>query len=170
MIPTRQATMRTGGSTSVALVVALITGVLLATPADRAAAAAGRSISVPIAGTVDGQPESVALAGTIEIASLLVADPDGSSPKERLSLKLVGVVGAGVQTGAKYVASGEENLVRPVVASDHLDIMFPFFRATVDGPLSARSAEASIVLTFDLLTGGITKATASFSAPRVLNR
>lgn len=159
MIPTR----------SLVLVVALFAGVVLTTPADLAAAAS-RSISVPIAGTVDGQPESVALAGTIEIASLLVTDTNGSSPKERLSVKLVGVVGAGLQTGAKYVASGEENLVRPVIASDHIEIMFPFFPATVDGPLSARTAAASIVLTYDLLTGGITKATASFSAPKVLNR
>ena len=170
MMPNREATMRTGGSTSLALVVALLTGVLLATPADRAAAASSRSLSVPIAGTVDGQPESVALAGTIEIASMLVTDTSGSTPKERLGLKLVGVSGAGLQTGAKYVAAGEENLVRPVVASDHIEVMFPFYRATVDGPLSARSASASIVLTFDLLTGGVTKATASFSAPKVLTR
>lgn len=162
--------MRTGRSTSFVLVVALLTGVLLATRADVPAAASSRTISVPIAGTVDGQPESVALAGTIEIASMLVTDTSGSTPKERLGLKLVGVSGAGMQTGAKYVASGEENLVRPVVASDHIEVRFPFYRATADGPLSARSATASIVLTFDLLTGGITKATASFSSPKVLSR
>jgi hypothetical protein len=152
------------------LVVALLTGVLLATRADVPAAAFNRTVSVPIVGTVAGQPEGVALAGTIEIASTLVTDANGSSPKERLALKLVGVSGAGVVTGAKYVAVGEESLVRPLAATDHLEIMFPFFRATVDGPLSARTAAASIVLNVDLLTGGILKASASFSAPNVSAR
>jgi hypothetical protein len=162
--------MRTCRPTSFVLVVALLTGVVLATRADVPAAAVGPRISVPIVGTVDGRPESVALAGTIEIASLLVTDTNGSSPRERIALKLVGVSGAGVVTGAKYVASGEENLVRPLVASDQIEVMFPFFRATVDGPLSARSAAASMVLNFDLLSGTITKATATFSTPKVLAR
>jgi len=162
--------MRTRRSTSSVFVLALLTGVLLAARADVPAAAVSRTVSVPIAGTVAGPPETVALAGTIEIASLLVTDTSGDSPKQRLSLKLVGVSGAGLVTGAKYVATGEESLVRPLAATDQMEIMFPFFRATVDGPLSARSAAASIVLTFDLLTGGITKATASLSAPKVLNR
>jgi hypothetical protein len=164
MKPFREATMRTR-STSFVLVV--ITGVLVATRADVPAAALSPAISVPIVGTVDGQPESVALAGTIQIANMLVTDTNGSSPKERLSMKLVGVSGAGVVTGAKYVASGEENLVRPLVASDHIEVMFPFFRATADGPLTARTAAASMVFNFDLLTGAITKATASFSTPTV---
>ena len=161
--------MRTCRSTSFVLV-ALLTGVLLATRADVPAAASTPRLSVPIVGTVDGQPESVALAGTIEIANTLVTDTNGSSPKERLSLKLVGVSGAGVVTGAKYVASGEESLVRPLVASDHIEVMFPFFRATADGPLSARPVAASMVFNFDLLTGTITKATASFATPKVLAR
>jgi hypothetical protein len=170
MIPMREATMRTCRSTSFALIVALLTAVLLATRADVPASALSPRISVPIVGTVDGRPESVALAGTIEIANMLVTDTNGGSPKERLSLKLVGVTGAGVVSGAKYVASGEENLVRPLAASDHIEVMFPFFRATADGPLSARSVAASIVFNFDLLTGAITKATASFSTPKVLAR
>ena len=162
--------MRTCRSTSSVFVVALLTGVLLATRADVPAAALSRTVSVPIAGTVSGQPEAVVLAGTIEIASTLVIDTSGNLPKERVSLKLVGVSGSGTVTGAKYVATGEENLVRPLAATDHFEIMVPFFRATLDGPLSARSAAASIVLNFDLLTGGITSATASFSAPQVSAR
>lgn len=160
--------MRTCRSIFSVFVVALLILVPLTTRAD--VAVVSRTISVPIIGTVAGQPEGVALAGTIEIASLLVTDTSGSTPKERLGLKLVGVSGAGLQTGAKYVASGEESLVRPVVASDHIEIMFPFYRATRDGPLSARSATASIVLNFDVLTGAVTKAAASFSAPKLLNR
>lgn len=157
--------MRTCRSTSFVLVVALLTGILLATRADVPAAALSPSISVPIVGIVAGQPESVALAGTIQIANLLVTDENGNSPKERLSLKLVGVSGAGMLSGAKYVAIGDESLVRPLVASDQIVIMFPFYRATANGPLSARSAAASIVLNFDLVTGALTKATAGFSAP-----
>jgi hypothetical protein len=50
--------------------------------------------------------------------------------------------------------------------TDHLDIMFPFYQASV-GPRSARSAMASITLKFDLVTGSITGATATFSSPRL---
>jgi hypothetical protein len=168
MIPIREATMRNWRSTCSVLVLALLTGALVATSADVPAAAFTRSVTAPIAGTVTGQPESVALAGTIEIMSTRVSDEDGGSPKERLSLKLVGVSGAGAVTGAKYVATGEQSLVRRMVASDQIVIMFPFYRATVDGPLSARSAAVSITLNFDLLTGAVTNVTASFSTPRVL--
>lgn len=159
--------MRTCRSTFSVLGVALLTAVMLATRADVSTAAFSPGISVPIVGIVAGRPESVALAGTIQIANMLVTDENGSSPKERLSLKLVGVSGGGMLSGAKYVAIGDESLVRPLVASDQIVIMFPFYRATVHGPLSARSAAASIVLNFDLVTGALTKATAGFSAPTV---
>lgn len=163
--------MRSCRSTSSVLVVALLTAVVLTTRADVPAAAFfTRSISLPIVGTVAGQPESVTLAGTIEIANTLVTDENGNAPRQRLSLKLVGVSGAGLLTGATYVATGESSLVRPLAATDRLEIMFPFFRATADGPLSARSAAASIVLNVDLLTGGITTASASFAAPNISGR
>ena len=167
MIPISEATMTTCRSTFAVFAVALLTGAVLAVGADAPAAAFARRVTVPIVGTVDGQPESVALSGEIEIASTLVTDAV-DSPKERLSLKLVGVSGVGLVTGAKYVATGEQSLVRLLVATDQLDLTFPFYRATADGPLSARTAAASITLNFDRLTGTVTKVTASFSTPKPL--
>lgn len=162
--------MTTARSTSTVLRVATAVALVLATRADLPAAVARTVVNVPIAGIVSGGPESVALAGTIAIVATPVTDQVDNSPKQRLALKLVDVSGAGLVSGAKYVAAGEDSLVRPLAASDRIEIMFPFFPATVDGPLSARSAAASIGLTFNLLTGGITEANASFSAPAVLGR
>jgi hypothetical protein len=163
-----EATMRTRRSTFGVVAAALLVGVALATRADVPAAAFSRTVTIPIVGTVEGLPESVALSGKIEIVSTVVSDQVDGSPKTRLSVRLVGVSGAGVVTGAKYVAAGEQSLVRRLSTSDRLDITFPFFRATVDGPLSARSAVASITLNYDLLTGAVTKATAAFSTPKML--
>ena len=71
--------MRTCRSIFSVFVVALLILVPLTTRAD--VAVVSRTISVPIIGTVAGQTEGVALAGTIEIASLLVTDTSGSTPK-----------------------------------------------------------------------------------------
>lgn len=162
--------MRTAGSTSTVLILATVVAFVLATDADLRAAVVARTVNVPIAGIVAGAPESVVLAGTLAIVATPVTGQVDGSPKQRLVLKLVDVSGAGLVSGAKYVAAGEASLVRPLAASDRIEIMFPFYPATVEGPLSARSAAATIVLDVDLPTGGIARATASLSAPKILGR
>jgi hypothetical protein len=90
-----------------------------------------------------------------------------ATPKVRLAITLVDVSGVGLTSGAKYVAVGEDRILRLLSLSDRLEIMFPFYRATTDGPLSARSAMASMTLTFNLVTGALTGATATFSSPKL---
>ena len=101
------------------------------------------------------------------IVSTVVIDPLLTSPKERIAITLVDVSGVGLTSGAKYVAVGEDRLLRRLALSDQIEIMFPFYRATPDGRLSARSAMASITLKFDLPTGALTGATATFSSPKL---
>jgi hypothetical protein len=138
----------------------------LAGSGDAPAAALTASITIPISGIVDGQPESVSLSGNLLIESTLVQDPLLTTPKERLTFKLVSVTGVGMTSGQKYVATGEDRLLRLLALSDHLDLMFPFYRQS-DGPRSARAAMASITLKFDLVTGAVTGVTATFTSPKL---
>lgn len=124
------------------------------------------SLTIPIAGTVNGLTESVSLSGSAEIVSTLVLDPLlGTLPRELISIKLINVSGLGLSTGTSYVATGEDVLLRLLATSDLIEITFPFYPDTPDGASSARSALASITLNFDLLTGALTGGTAGFSTP-----
>ncbi|PYQ86269.1 MAG: hypothetical protein DMG02_24605 [Acidobacteria bacterium] len=152
---------------SVLVILSFIAIVMLTGSGDAPAAALATSVTVPISGNVDGLPESVSLSGSLSIASTFVTDPLLATPKVRLVIKLVDVSGVGLTSGAKYVAVGEDRILRLLSLSDRLEIMFPFYRATTDGRLSARSAMATITLKFDLLTGSLTGATATFSSPKL---
>src|SRR5256712_3209954 len=159
--------MRTRRTKSALVVLSFLAAVLLASSGDAPAVPLATSVAIPIAGTVDGAPESVSLAGTLSIVNTLVIDPLLTSPRERISITLVNVSGVGLTSGAKYVAVAEDRLLRRLALSDHIEIMFPFYPATPDGRLSARSAMASITLKFDLPTGALTGATATFSSPKL---
>jgi len=158
--------VRSRRTKSALVVLSCLAVALLAGSGDAPAAALATSLTIPIAGTVDGSPESVSLSGSLSIVTTLVIDPLLTSPKERIAIKLVDVSGTGLTSGAQYVAVGENRLLRPLALSDQLDLMFPFYRAP-DGQLSARSAMASITLKFDLVTGSLTGATATFSSPKL---
>jgi hypothetical protein len=158
--------MRIRRAKSAVVVLSFLAALALAGSGDVSAAAPAASITVPISGTVDGGPESVSLSGSLQIASTLVADTTVTTRKVRLTIELVNGSGTGLTSGAKYVMTGEDRLLRPLALSDHVDLMFPFFRAT-EGARSARSAMASVTLKFDLLTGSLTGATATVSSPRL---
>jgi hypothetical protein len=153
--------------TSAVLILLLLAAILLTTRADLPAAGLATSVTVPIAGIVDGAPESVSLSGSIQITSTFIMNPLLATPRELLAITIVNVSGVGLTTGANYVATGESNLLRRLAILDQFEIMVPLFPATPDGPLSARSAMASITLTFDLTTGALTGATARLSAPKL---
>jgi hypothetical protein len=158
--------MRIRRTKSAVVVLSFLVALSLAGGGVAPAAALATTITIPISGTVDGGPESVSLSGSLQIASTLVVDPLLAAPKVRLVIKLVNGSGVGLTSGAKYVAAGEDRLLRQLALSDHLDIMFPFFRAT-SGAQSARSAMASMTLNFNLATGSVTGATATFSSPKL---
>jgi len=158
--------MRTRRTKSAALVVSFFAVLSLAGSGGAPAATLTTSMTVPISGTVDGGPESVSLSGSLSIVTTFVTDPLLTVPKELLTIKVVNVSGVGLTSGATYIATGEDRLTRTLALTDHLDIMFPFYRASI-GPRSAQSAMASITLRFDLVTGTLTAATAAFSSPRL---
>jgi hypothetical protein len=159
--------MRTHRSKHALFVLSLLTTVLLTGSTHSTAASVTSTVTVPISGVISGGPaENVSLSGSVQIVSTLVLDPLlGSPPRERLSIKLVNVSGVGLSTGARYVATGEDAVLRLLKVSDLVEIAFPFYRDTPNGRSSARSALAGITLQFNLLTGALTGATASFSTP-----
>lgn len=122
-------------------------------------ASSGTSI-VPYSGTVDGPQESIFLSGYVLIKMMVVRDPDfGKTPTVRLDIDLSNVTGVGLKTGATYVASGNQDLVRPLAATDVVEITFAVVpnRAA----MSTRTALASFAFNFNVATGTFIQATAS---------
>jgi hypothetical protein len=158
--------MKSRQSTSARFVLSWVAAVCLAGSGDAPAAALETSLTIPISGTVNGGAESVALSGSLRIVSTVVSDTTLASPKERLVITLVGVSGVGLISGAQYVATGEDRLLRQLSPSDHVDVMFPFYRIG-KGPRAARSAAASVTLTFDVRARSLTGATATFGSPKL---
>jgi hypothetical protein len=132
--------MNSRRSTSTLFVLSVVAVLAVAGSGDAPAAALESRLTVPISGTVDGGAEGVSLSGSLLIVS--------------------------AASGARYVVTGEDRLLRPLSASDHLDVLFPFYRVS-DGPGSARSAMASITLTFDLPARSLKSATATLGAPKL---
>jgi len=75
------------------------------------------------------------------------------------------VSGQGLSTGATYVTESQEEVMRPLVASDQVEITFPLYSEGLGGLTSARAGLASFTLTFDVGTGALTGGTATISTP-----
>jgi len=129
-------------------------------------ALAASTAVVPISGTVDGVPESVYFSGLAEIATTLMTDPDlGTRPGVMLSIDLHNVTGQGLATGATYVSTAQDQVIRRLVSADRIEISFPFHPSVPGGETSARGALASFSLTFDLRTGEVTGGGGTVSSP-----
>lgn len=162
--------MNTAHSRFKSLVLALLAAVLASLAWHSAFAQASRKISnivVPIAGTVQVGEETIAFSGQARVTSALVTDPDFGGPRSViLAIDLLNVFGVGQSTGDKYVARGEEKLIRLLESSDLIEVAFPVFRFPVrpgatalDNPLVA-----SIDLEFDNGNGQLREGNARFSA------
>ena len=159
--------MKSRQSKSILFVLTFVAVLAAAGSSDTPAAALESRLTIPISGTVDGGAESVSLSGSLLIVSAAVAaDATLASPKTRLAIRVVNVSVVGLMSGAIYIATGEDRLLRQLSPSDHLDVLFPFYRAS-DGPGAARPAMASITLTFDLPARSLKSATATFGAPKL---
>ena len=120
------------------------------------------SNTIPYSGTVDGPPESVFLSGLVQITFVVTRDPDrGKRPSVLLDIDLSNVSGVGLRTGTKYVTSGGQRLIRRLVATDVVEVTFPFFPSGPGGSALARQALASFTVTYDVATGRVMSATAS---------
>ena len=124
------------------------------------------NINLPIAGTVNGATEKVAVSGRVQIASTFVLDDLlVEPPREVISIRLVKVTGVGLSTGATYTVTGQTVLVRPLVLSDVVELTFPLVPDAAGHAAEARSVLAPLTLKFDVLRGALTGGTARFSTP-----
>jgi hypothetical protein len=124
--------------------------------------AASNTTTIAYSGTVDGSPESVYLSGLVQITMKVVRDPDfGRPPVVLLSIDLSNVSGVGQTTGRKYVTAGGQDLIRPLVATDVVEITFPFFPSGSGGAAQARQALASFTLRYNVRTGAFLGGAAS---------
>src|SRR3989442_917643 len=130
-------------------------------------ALADSSVAVAIFGTVDGAPEGVYVSGVAQITSkVMKVGPKFNHPRSvMLSIDLHNVSGQGLSTGATYVITGQDEVLRQLVASDLVEITFPLYPDEPGGFTSARAGLASFTLTFDVSTGALTGGTATVSTP-----
>lgn len=138
-------------------------------PAHAAGVVDGLSTArVQIQGTVGGKPESVAFSGEARIEARLSRSlvKPSSTPTLVLYVDLSSVTGVGSATNTRYVISGPEIVQLPLAASDLVEVVFPFFESGTTGVSSPRSGVASFELSFDVVTGAITAATARVASPR----
>jgi hypothetical protein len=128
------------------------------------------SVSVPIAGTVSGLPESVVFSGKARITatptSIRIA---GAKRRMVVSVDLNGVSGRGLSSGTTYLATAVANLTRSFAASDVIEVTFPFFPGGSAAGAQARTAVATFTLEYDVSTGALTAANASVAAVKLQN-
>jgi len=145
-----------------ALLVAMLAGVL----GGSTSALANSSAAIAISGTVDGLPESVYVSGLAQITTTLVKTDKFHHPRRViLSIDLHNVSGQGLSTGATYVTTAQDEVMRRLVASDLVEITFPLYSNAAGGLSTARAGLASFRLTFDVNTGALTGGTATVSTP-----
>jgi hypothetical protein len=119
--------------------------------------------TILVKGTVDANaPETIPFAGKIQIKTIAVPDLDfGGPPIVRVTLDFLDVQGLGQTTKQKYFATGDDELNRPLVASDQLGLTFAIV-TDADRITSVGTGLISVTLTFDAV-GNLTAATGSVS-------
>jgi hypothetical protein len=134
------------------------------------AVAAADTLTVPIAGTAFGLPESVYFSGTakLSVKPTSIRLP-GAKRRLVVSIDLHGISGRGLSTGATYLATAEANLTRPFGPSDVVELTFPFAVAGSPATAVGRTAVAIFNFTYDPSTGALTAATASVAALKLAN-
>lgn len=127
------------------------------------------SALVPVAGTVNGSPESVKFSGDAKIDSRLAVDPLNTAvpPDLVLYIDLSSVSGVGSSSKKKYVITGPEIAQRTLVASDLVEFAFPFYQSGTTASTTTRPGMVSFQLNFDLTTGKVTSGTGTVAAPSV---
>jgi len=149
------------------IVVSLLVVTLGGLLGDSRPALADSSVAVAIFGTVDGAPEGVYVSGVARITSrLMKTGAKFNHPRSvMLSIDLHDVSGQGLSTGAAYITESQEDVMRPLVASDLVEITFPLYPKGLGGLTSARAGLAAFTLTFDVSTGALTGGTATINTP-----
>ena len=157
--------MKAHRRSSTPVVLSILAGILAGVPST-GIAGTPTTLVIPVAGTVDDVPESISLSGVARITSTPVVQRIPGRPRVVLSIDLRDVSGQGLSTGTTYVSTGEAYLTRLLVLSDLVEVTFALVPSGPDGILSARTALASLRLSFDLTSGGLTAASGTPSAFR----
>ena len=140
------------------LVIVVAGGVL-----GRSATAATTSVSVALTGRVRGPSEPVGFTGNARIISTLLIDEFGGPPSVHLTLDLRGVAGIGATTRKRYVISGPQIMIRPLVGTDIIDFTFPFVPSGALSPIGIGNATFGIA--FDVSTANVNRAVANITDP-----
>jgi len=144
----------------------LVPAILFLSFAPAAKALHPTTVSVPIAGTVFGLPESVFFSGTAEITVRPAeSDVPGTVPRVVVAIDLGDLVGKGLSTGDVYVTGGLIRLTRSLVKGDVIHATIPFFVRGSGPTAKGRTAVASFSFDYDITTGALTSARAAIAAP-----
>jgi len=113
-------------------------------------AAGNPVLVVPLTGSVKGPGGDVSLSGEARLGTNVTLPPEfGDPPSVVVSIHLKGVTGTD-PSGKKYEASGDQEVVRPLVESDTVEILFSVYPAGTDASSGeARPAAAKFKLRFD---------------------
>jgi hypothetical protein len=113
-------------------------------------AAGNPVLVVPLKGSFQGPAGSVSLSGEARIGTNVTLPPEfGDPPSVVVSVHLMNVTGTD-SAGRKYEGSGDSDSVRPLVASDTIEVLFSVYPAGSDASSSeARPATAKFKLRLD---------------------
>ena len=113
-------------------------------------AAGNPVLVVPLTGSVKGPAGDVSLSGEARIGTNVTkAEEFGDPPSVVVSIHLEGITGKDL-SGKKYQGSGDGEVVRPLVGSDTVEILFSVYPAGSDGSSrEARPAAARFKLRLD---------------------
>ncbi|MFZ6050185.1 hypothetical protein ACFW0H_29200 [Pseudomonas sp. CR3202] len=121
---------------------------------------------IPIAGTLTTATEDISLTGQARINATTFSDPDlGDEPGVTLLIDFLNVIGVGLTTGTRYVAHGENRVVRVLRPSDVVELTFLLTPVNVSSTSVAIPVLATFQLTFNVDQGQLIAASASFSTP-----
>ncbi|WP_044872349.1 hypothetical protein [Pseudomonas sp. LFM046] len=123
---------------------------------------------VPIAGTLTTPTEDINIKGQARIRSTSFSDPDfNGAAGVLLVIDFLNVLGVGATSGTRFLAHGENQVVRELRPTDVVELTFPMTPVGARPTVAAISVLATFQLTFDVDSGQMTAATASFSTPGV---
>jgi hypothetical protein len=154
--------MKTRRSLVAAFGLFLLVGLTALLWGDQPAAAAVTSTkTILVKGTVDtNAPESIPFSGKIQIKTTVVPDPDfGAPPSVHFAIDVLDVQGLGATTKTKYFAIEEVEMMRFLVDTDRLDLVFAIATDPA-GETIVGLGLVSVTFTFDS-AGNLTAATGS---------
>jgi hypothetical protein len=134
---------------------ALAAGVVLFTGGEAHAAA----ITVPVTGKLGANTVS----GTATVDTKLVLDEFGGPPAVVVSVHVDNVTVANPGRAISLAGSGEGVLIRPLVASDHVEVSVALDAPGTSAGVQTKTATAKLALSLDPVTGAALGGSGTFA-------